>query len=171
MDAVLRETDRLRAQVEELQTCLGNGDRVIDGLQSSRVEAERWGQAARKPVSLDLHHCVATLVHSLTEASGIATAASHARELSMSQRLDNSLYRHRMMRQHPRAFETPVGFVPRPDMLLRREAAAAAEAASALQQHLEQAQQELSRLAAEREELLLECDNLRTAVSFTGESS
>ena len=56
----------------------------------------------------------------------------------------------------------------RPDDLLRREAAAASEAASALQQHLEQAQQELSRLAAEREELLLECDNLRTAVSFTG---
>ena len=72
------------------------------------------------------------------------------------------------MSQHPCAFQTPVSIVSRPDKLLRREAAAAAEAASALQQHLEQAQQELSRLAAEREELLLECDNLRTAVSFTG---
>ncbi|CAL5228113.1 g11189 [Coccomyxa viridis] len=85
MDTTLRENDRLRAQVQELQTCLGNGDQVIEDLQSSKAEAER-------------------------------------------------------------------------------EAAAAANAASALQQHLEQAQQELSSLAAAREELLLECDNLRTAV-------
>ena len=41
MDTILIANERLKAQVEELQTCLENGDRVIEGLQSSKMEADR----------------------------------------------------------------------------------------------------------------------------------
>ena len=57
MDTILRENDRLRAQVQELQTCLGNGDRVIEGLQSSKAEAERWDRLCM----LRMHTFIANL--------------------------------------------------------------------------------------------------------------
>ena len=42
MDSVLKDNDELRSEVGELQTRLENGDRVMQGLQSGREEAERW---------------------------------------------------------------------------------------------------------------------------------
>ena len=41
MDSVLEDNDRLRSEVCELQTRLENGDSAMQGLQSSREEAER----------------------------------------------------------------------------------------------------------------------------------
>ena len=49
MDSVLKDNDELRSEVCELLTRLENGDRVMQGLQSGREEAERWATCPVPP--------------------------------------------------------------------------------------------------------------------------
>lgn len=46
MEGVLRENDRLKRQVRELQVCLENGEKVIRDSHTSREEADRYVNAA-----------------------------------------------------------------------------------------------------------------------------